>query len=360
MSLLLDARKKSQQATSAQAGDGNHTGRELSLEPHPGSASHSASTTVPSESNARAAGQNLFNAKSRGSSLTRPGINRNLLFALIGTVVLLAAGAGYVWYAISAGNTQRAVVKPAVAPLAMPATEAIQPKNKQVPEVVTAATSKPAAIRKPAHAKSSVKAASANKNNPVIIEQHQDEPIDPILNNAYLAYRSGNLDQAQQLYLRALNLDPNNSDALLGLAAIAQRRGEDKLAAHYYAQVMALDPRNAVANAGMSALTTDSNRESRLKTLLNEQQNSPSLRFALGNYYAEQSRWGEAQQAYFDAYKVDPGNAELAFNLAVSLDRLGQTKPAVQYYQRALQLDPGNHAGFDHATISQRIKELTH
>ena len=360
MSLLLDARKKSQQANSAQAGDGSHAGLELSLEPHPGSASQSASSTVSPDSSARAAGQNLFNAKSRGSSITHPGINRNLLFALIGTVVLLGAGAGYVWYAISAGNTQRAVVRPAVAPPAKPAAETIQPKNNLVPEVASTLTSKPTATRKPAHAKASVKVARAKKSNPVIIEQHQDEPIDPILNNAYLANRSGNLDQAQQLYLRAHNLDSNNSDALLGLAAIAQRRGDDKIAVHYYAQVMAIDPRNAVANAGMSALTTDANRESRLKILLNEQQDSPSLHFALGNYYAEQSRWAEAQQAYFDAYKVEPGNAELAFNLAVSLDRLGQTKPAVQYYQRALQLDPGNHAGFDHATISQRIKELTH
>ena len=194
----------------------------------------------------------------------------------------------------------------------------------------------------------------------MLVEQHQDDSIDPLLNNAYLAYRNGKFDEAQQLYGQALKLDTNNTDALLGLAAIAQRRGEDSLAAHYYAQVMALDPRNAVANAGMSALTTDGNRESRLKTLLNEQQDSSSLHFALGNYYAEQSRWGEAQQAYFNAYKVDPDNAELAFNLAVSLDRLGQKKPAAQYYQRALQLDPGDHAGFDHATISQRIKDLTH
>jgi len=189
--------------------------------------------------------------------------------------------------------------------------------------------------------------------------QHQDESIDPTLNKAYLAYRSGAFEQAQQLYLEALKLDPNNSDALLGLAAIAQRRGQDNIAANYYARVMALDPRNAVANAGMSEITTDDNRESRLKTLLNEQQDSSSLHLALGNYYAGQDRWGEAQQAYFDAYKLQSDKAELAFNLAVSLDHLGQKKPATQYYQRALQLDPEQNAGFDHAKISQRIEELT-
>ena len=81
-----------------------------------------------------------------------------------------------------------------------------------------------------------------------------------MLNRAYLAYREGKFDQAQQLYREALRLDERNTDALLGLAAIAQRRGADSTAAHYYAKVLELDPRDPVANAGMSALTTDENR----------------------------------------------------------------------------------------------------
>ncbi len=366
MSLLLDARKKSQQTNSAQSGGTGNSGLELSLEPHPGSVSQPVAPATASSpgDRARVAGQNLFNAKSGSASLVRPGINRNLMIALGVTVILLAAGAAYVWHAISPSNTLRPAVKPPVASVLQPVTGSAQAQNNLVPEIAPAAiTSSRARIPKPRHTiRHSARTAppNANNNNPVIIQQHREEPIDPILNDAYLAYRSGELDQAQQLYRRALNLDARNSDALLGLAVIAQRRGEDNLAAHYYAQVLALDPRNAVANAGMSALTNDENRESRLKTLLNEQPDSASLHFALGNYYSGQARWAEAQQAYFNAYKVAPDNAELAFNLAISLDRLGQNKPAAQYYQRALQLDPANHAGFDHATISQRIKELTH
>ncbi|HEY8887392.1 MAG TPA: tetratricopeptide repeat protein [Gallionella sp.] len=366
MSLLLDARKKSQQA---QAGHGNSSGLELSLEPHPGSASVSA-VTPPTDSapddKARIAGKNLFNAKSGSAAFARPGVNRNLLIALGGTVVLLAAGAGYVWYAISPGNTRTSrPINMAATSLQKPAAAPLPPQNNLVPGVVSAEVTspKPAGTHKPKHATRRLASAASpqsHQDDSVHIEQRMEEPIDPLLNNAYLAYRGGRFDQAQQLYLKALNLDSNNTDALLGLAVIAQRRGEDNVAAHYYAQVLALDPRNAVANAGMSALSNDDNSESRLKTLLNEQQNSSSLHFALGNYYAEHDRWAEAQQSYFNAYKLAPDRAELAFNLAVSLDRLGQNKAAAQYYRRALQLDPENHAGFDHAKISQRIEELTH
>jgi tetratricopeptide (TPR) repeat protein len=368
MSLLLDARKKSLEAQSAQAGDGNHSGRELSLEPQSASRPDSqADATTPNTSSpdnkTRPAGQNLFNAKSRAPMFTRVGINRNVLIALVITVLLLTLGAGYVWYAIQPPH-------PVAASLAKPVL-ATTPQNNLVPGVASAQpasptpehTAQPTLNTWTTHIAPPLRAHKRNpapKSKPMLVEQRPDEQIDPLLASAYLAYRGGKFDQAQQLYQQVLRLDARNADALLGMAAIAQRRGEDNLAAHYYAQVLALDPRNAVANAGMSVLTTDGNRESRLKTLLNEQQDSPSLHFALGNYYAEQARWGEAQQAYSKAYLLEPDNAELAFNLAVSLDRLGQKSLAAQHYQRALQLDPEQHAGIDHAKISQRIEELTH
>lgn len=197
-------------------------------------------------------------------------------------------------------------------------------------------------------------------DTPVYVEQRSAEPlVDPLLNDAYLAYQNGKLDEAQSLYLSMFKKDVQNMDALLGLAAIAQQRGENRMAAQYYKRALALDPRNAFAHAGMSALTTDQNNESRLKTLLREQGNSAALHFALGNLYADQSRWGEAQQAYFNAYTLESGNAEFAFNLAVSLDHLGQGKLAAQHYQHALRLDPSHSAGFDHVQISQRVQELT-
>ena len=98
--------------------------------------------------------------------------------------------------------------------------------------------------------------------------------------------------------------------------------------------------------------------ESRLKILLHEHGNSAALHFALGNLYAGQSRWGEAHQAYFNAYTLEPGKAAVTHNLAVSLDHLGQRKSAARHYQNAMQLDQSNSAGFDHEQISQRISEL--
>lgn len=199
----------------------------------------------------------------------------------------------------------------------------------------------------------------ARNGSPLRITRQQTELVEPLLQEAYLAYRSGKLEQAQQLYLSMIRKDMHNSDALLGLAAIALQRGESLAAAQYFTRMLALDPRNAMANAGMAALSADDGgNESRLKILLRDQGNSAILHFALGNLYARQMRWSEAQQAYFNAYTLESGNAAFAFNLAVSLDHLGQRNSATQHYQTALQLDQANNAGFDHEQISQRIKEL--
>lgn len=394
MSLLLDARKKSRQAQSAQGGDRAAQTPELGLEEHPNQAAPE-SDMLPIE-NARSAGQNLFAAKAPSSPAGYTLPNRNLLFALGGTILLLAIGAGYFWYLDSASNTTplRPVGAPPAAPLAQethpvmqPAAAQPTPQSALVPGITATIAAPDAAgaiqkaqpFDKPALSLSKrpvlsedadedvgaplpqARSSPARLNDtPIRIEQRSTEPlVDPLLNNAYLAYRNGKLDEAQQLYLAMFKKDARNADALLGLAAIAQQRGENLMAAQYYARVLALDPRNAVAHAGMSALTTDENNESRLKTLLREQGDSAALHFALGNLYAGQSRWGEAQQAYFNTYTLEPGSAEFAFNLAVSLDHLGQKKLAAQHYQRALQLDPSHGAGFDHAQISQRVQDLS-
>ena len=357
MSLLLDARKKSQQALSAKGGDSVLSGTE------PGQGTYQDSHPLDDP---RSAGKNLFNAKYPASPLARTGVNRNLLIALGGTVLLLTAGAGYVWYVVSASDTPPPpIISAAVAPLSKPApattTQTDSEPNIAISQAVTTGT--PATEQRTVQPNQASRSTARkpvsrpDKSSAMRIEQ-QSEPIDPLLNDAYLAYRGGKFDHAQQLYREALRLDARNSDALLGLAAIAQQRGSDNEAAHYYAQALALDPRNAVANAGMTALTADDNRESRLKRLLIEQQDSSSLHFALGNHYAGQARWGEAQQSYANAYRLEPDNAGLAFNLAVSLDRLGQKNPAAQYYQRAMQLDKSHSAGFDHAQIEQRVQEL--
>ncbi|HZW25256.1 MAG TPA: tetratricopeptide repeat protein [Gallionella sp.] len=343
MSLLLEARKKAQSAEASRA-----TAAE-GLQPD----NQPASATNDSRQNARDAGKNLFNAKSPSAGYMRPNIY--LLYALGGTMLMLAAGAGYWWYL-----DPSAVVAPqrpvAAAPSQPIQTVTGEPHSDETPEAVPAADEVAA---EPALPPEPVPAEPLPRQRPAVHVEPRAATVDPLLQNAYLAYRSGKPEEARQLYQAMLAKDGRNTDALLGLAAIAQQNGDNLVAAQYFSRVLILDPRNAVANAGMSALNTeDDGNESRLKTLLREQGDSTALHFALGNLFAGQSRWSEAQQAYFNACTLEPENAGFAYNLAVSLDHLGQADLAARYYRRALQLDAAHGAGFDHAQISRRIEEL--
>jgi uncharacterized protein HemY len=98
--------------------------------------------------------------------------------------------------------------------------------------------------------------------------------------------------------------------------------------------------------------------ESRVKSLIASQPEASFLHFTLGNQLAAQGRWAEAQQAYFQAYTSDTENADFAYNLAISLDRMHQPKPALEYYRRALALAAGRPASFDMAQVTKRIAQL--
>ena len=80
--------------------------------------------------------------------------------------------------------------------------------------------------------------------------------------------------------------------------------------------------------------------------------------FALGNLYAAQARWSDAQEAYFEAYSRAPENPDYAFNLAISLEHLGQRQPALNYYRQAVEVAQSRPHGFDPAQAQSRIAEL--
>lgn len=185
--------------------------------------------------------------------------------------------------------------------------------------------------------------------------------INAALQDGYQAFMAGNYTSAAQHYASALRQDPNNRDALLGNSAIAARRNDIAAATSGYQRLLELNPNDADAQAGLLALRPGDpgHSEMRLKELLRRDPGAGPLEFALGNLYAQQGRWPDAQQAYFRAYTSVPDNADYAFNLAVGLDRLSQRKLALTYYQRALDLSRTGPAAFDRTAARRRADQLT-
>ena len=184
--------------------------------------------------------------------------------------------------------------------------------------------------------------------------------VNPVLMTAYDAYNAGKDAEAIKLYKQVLQRDVRNVDALLGLGAIAQRQGRVLDANGWYGKVLEVDPKNSFALTAILESQPQNNvinSESRIKSMLAKQPDDANLHATLGNFYADANQWSLAQQAYFDAYRLN-ASADNAFNLAVSLDQLGKPKLALPYYQRALLLVQSTNANFDKAALEARISAI--
>jgi Tfp pilus assembly protein PilF len=326
----------------------------------------------------RAQAEQLFQVKEMDYNPRRP------FYLTLGALGVIATGyGGYVWwqmqqhYSYAAGQVVPGapVTQGAAAPAISPA-----PSQPAVPGVPAQAAAAPAGATatvippiQPVRPRQRAQAPTAPRAapSPAAPSQAASSPIevnapilavDPLVQQGYQAFQKNDLATARDSYQKALAHEPNNRDALLGLAAIDVRNGQPESAEARYLKVLEADPRDGQAVAGLVALRgrlDPAGSESRLKTLIASQPDSAQLQFALGNQYAQQSRWPEAQAAFFKAYSIDSENADYAFNLAVSLDQLHQKKPALDYYQRAIALATRRAATFDPGQARTRAQELS-
>ena len=249
----------------------------------------------------------------------------------------------------------------------LPSLQDAAEKGKPATPGAATAAATPAAAPGPAGAAPAavpapVEPALATPRDTIVVTAGDAVPvINPLLTEAYTALAAGNLESSQRLYNQLLRSDPSNIDALLGLAAIAAQQGDTGMATRYYQKILELDPRNSLAQAGLIGMfgrADPMSAETRLRQLI-ARDPSPYLYFTLGNVHADRSLWAQAQQAYFQAYHLQPDNPDYAYNLAVALEHIGQPKPALDYYRRAVQFAAAKgRANFGIAAAQERIKKL--
>lgn len=361
MSLLLKALRQAEQshASHSRTASGNDDGMdELALEPL------ASALAKPKREWVEPPGQDEDEA-------TRPGKMREWRWplGLVPTTALLAlliaAAYGLYFYWMTQPQSWTAPA-PAIASTPIPALP--QPATS-LPEIAPAPASvedasvqAKAAFPKPPTPRTALAKPAAHStmqpSAPASVLVSTLSPRSTLLEEAYAAFQSGRLDEAHALYQQRANASPN-ADALLGLAAVAQARGQTAEAIRLYQAVLEITPRNAIAQAALidTLGTTDPvAAESRIKNMI-ARDPSGFLFYALGNLHADQKRWSDAERAYFDAHQLEPGNADYAFNLAVSLDHLKQAEAAVRYYETALKL-AGPATRFNRALAESRISQL--
>jgi Tfp pilus assembly protein PilF len=295
---------------------------------------------------------------------------------------LLSKNSNPVNYPVPAMSPQVAGVQPAAPPtpstVQVPTRPASQFSGVNAPEIdlredVLQPAANQAAVgaaRKTIRADKSAAEAAATSNPSVpargsfsVTPSAGMASVDKHIEAGYRALASGNLATAQREYHEALDLDPNNIDALLGTASTAARAGNATLAAAAYSKVLKVEPGNKDATAALSILNRDPTaaeaNESRLKVMIaGDNERRPALHAALAGVYAADARWADAAQEYFIALSMDQGDANLAFNLAASLDQNHNAAAALTYYRQALAAATLRPAQIDAHAIEARISQL--
>ena len=409
MSLLLDALKRAEQEKlarqadrAAQAGVEAPADRSMPvakagrleldpIEPARGAAP-AATAPAPASAGERANAQAIFAAKEAARDTAA---SRVPLYAAGGLVVLLViAGGVYVWLQVNAVSprpyaqrpSQPASLKPVTQPAPPADGPALMPPAAPVPPpasgfVPTNPAAPPVAMFRPeALSPDSRRTAPAPAvAEKLVLDLLRETPaqasapplklaksmvapkVQPEASAGYEALRQGDLVQARRSYQAALAADPNGIDGLLGLATVEARAGDRAAASRLYRKTLSLDARNATALAGLAAVADLSRPESiepALKADIARYPQSAALQMTLGNLYASQSRWHEAQTAFFEAHRLEPQSADALYNLAVALDNLNQPRLAGDYYRRALAQARGQAVQFDARGAERRLADL--
>ena len=311
-----------------------------------------------------ATAQTLPPAAPPGASPATPVDARWRYVGLSGCVSALATVA-WLWLASAPAASAPAYPAPTPTPTPTPTTVPVEPPQApsrviQPPETPTARPRPAAASRNPGT--EALQGQTTALKPPIHVGRAPAEaaPFSAALTAAHEAYGAGDLAVARELYRKVLASAPDNPDALDGLGAIALQDGQHELARQLFRRALIAHPLDPAALAGLARTERQDpmQAESRLKDSLTNQPDAIGAHLALGDTLAAQQRWAEAQHAYFQAHSLAPGHPDIAYNLAVALDHLGQRRPAAGFYRKALQLADQHPARFSRHHCETRLHAL--
>lgn len=147
---------------------------------------------------------------------------------------------------------------------------------------------------------------------PILAPMHSSAQPSPVLQEAAHHHRAGRLEQAAELYRRALQADRNNPSILLAFGALLLQQDQIDQARSLLERVAALRP------------------------------GSVDAWMALGSTLARQEAFAEAAQAFGRATILCPDMVAAHVNLGNVLRRLGRITQAIASYRKAIALDPGS------------------
>jgi tetratricopeptide (TPR) repeat protein len=185
--------------------------------------------------------------------------------------------------------------------------------------------------------------------------------LDPTYEEAYfnlgLIKRRTDQSEAERLFLKALEIDPEYSNAHRELGWLFNKRGDFVQAEYHIRRSLELKADDAWARIYLGNLLW---RKGDVAGTIPEFERAIALMrdsavplLSLANVYEDQGRWQEAQGLYDRAVETEPDNAVARMNYARMLAKRGDIARAATELKVALSLDPNYPAAHE---LLKRIK----
>lgn len=164
------------------------------------------------------------------------------------------------------------------------------------------------------------------------------------LQTAIAIHQSGDLEQAESLYLSLLETQPDNTDILHLLGILNAQKKNFETALSYIHQALQLDPNvpsfyNSLGNIYKNQKQWQKAIDAYYQSIQLNPSNSQALN-NLGNLLYEQGKWGEAIQHYQSSLKIKPNSADTYCNLGLAFKMQGALKEAQAAFQKSIEFDP--------------------
>ncbi len=182
----------------------------------------------------------------------------------------------------------------------------------------------------------------------VLDDQPEYAPASYMLGMLFRA--QGETEPARSCLDRAIRHAPHFADAWAALGRLDYAEGRYAEAADAFRHVLGVKPASigilndlglALNHLGQTAEAVEI-----LRQAVTAMPNDANSRFNLGVAFQKHSMVNEAIAEYSRAIMLQPGNADAYFNLGVVLQEFGQGERAAEYYRKVLELQPGNASAY--------------
>ena len=164
------------------------------------------------------------------------------------------------------------------------------------------------------------------------------------LNKAVQYHQSGQLQKAEEIYRRILEVDPTQSDSLHLLGVIAHQAGKSDIAVNLINRAIQNNPKNPVYYNNLGYVFKG---QGKLNEAISCCQRAVNLKpdyaeayYNLGYVFQDQGKLNEAISCYEKALELKPDYAEAYHNLGYVFKGQGKLNEAISCYEKALEIRP--------------------